>query len=52
MGGRLTIKGHQTSVWSDENVLFLDSGDYVALYVCQNVQKCIPTKGEFCQCKL
>lgn len=31
----LTAKEHQATVWSDGNVLYLDSGgDYMSVYVC------------------
>lgn len=44
------MEEHQTTVWSDGNVLYFDyGGGHMTLYVCQNAQNCTPKEGEFCQ---
>lgn len=44
------MEEHQTTVRSDGNVLYFDSGgSHMSLYICQNAQNYTPKEGEFCQ---
>lgn len=34
-------------LWSEENILCLDSGNYMTIHICQDYQNCIPKKAKF-----
>lgn len=40
MAGVLVVSQYEKTFWGNRNVLYLDCGVYVGVYVCQSSSKC------------
>lgn len=53
IGGRIDIKGHEETFWSDRNVIcFVCGSGYIDMYICQNLSDGTFKVSNFIVCKL